>query len=289
MTRKRLKDIDAAARTLRIRAFVLALTWGMPLGVIGGAGGAVIKGWNPLVGAVLGAILGLAVTYYVPMTLAAGAGTAAKQIYAPSGESTPRRPEYSYAQSLVARGQYEDAAVAYELHAIENPNDPEPYFQLARIYKNHLHQYEDAIAWYRRARADVELTRGENILTMQEIAELYVHMLHTPRKAIPELAQLAQQYPDEPAGRAAKQELASMRALLAEEQEGLSGFTTLFLKKLDRGTLMQAATKTREEMEREMIAEALRETGGDRSKAAEKLGVPLNKLEEAMRRSSPAP
>ncbi|MGD2134596.1 MAG: helix-turn-helix domain-containing protein, partial [Gemmatimonadales bacterium] len=280
---RRLKDIDSADRVNRFRVLVYALIAGPIVGGLGGAFVARSLGLPPVVGGLIGMPLGFLVVYKLTMTVVERTAKTMEQIYNPSAKSTPRRAEYSYAASLVARGRYEEALAAYELHAIEHPEDPQPFFQAARICREHLRRPEDAIAWYRRARADSEMTQGEQLFAMQEIIELYMRDLKTPRRAIPELSMLIDRFPDTPNAQAARRELAQMRELLAQEHEGFEKFTEQFLKKIGRDTLSQAAGLTREALERQLIQEALEETNGDRRLAAEKIGITEQKLTEAMR------
>lgn len=280
---KRLENVDAADRVNRLRVLVYALVAGPIIGGLCGAFIARSLGQSPFLGGVIGMPLGFLAVYWLTTTVVEKTAKTMEQIYNPSGTSTPRRAEYSYAASLVARGRYEEGLAAYELHAIENPDDPQPFFQAARLCKEHLQRPQDAISWYRRARADSMMTRGEELFAIQEIIELYMRVLKTPRKAIPELAMLIDRFPDTPNAEAARRELTEMREMLQREHEGFEKFTEQFLKKIGRDTLSQAAGLTREDLERHLIQEALEETNGDRRAAAERIGITEEKLGEAMR------
>ena len=157
--RPKIRDVDAFARAQRVQritwGFYAAFYMSLPTGLM------VAK---DLIGPVVavGMLVGVvAVVYLVTGFVSEGAGAVAAKIHAPSGESTPRRAEYSRAQSLVARGQFRDAAVAYEVHCLEDPTNPDPYFRVAEIYHKHLSDPAEAVAWYQRARADAKLTPGE--------------------------------------------------------------------------------------------------------------------------------
>ena len=247
MPRKPLRDIDAAERLYRGRILLYALPAGS---VFGGVAGYVVAG---PVGAIIGIPLGVAGVYYVALTVVHGAAKSMEQIHNPSGATTPPKREYSYAQSLVMRARYPEAIEAYEMAIMEDARDPTPYFEIARLYRDKLRQPEEAITWFRRGRADAELAR------------------------------LVDRFPETPAAAAARTELAAMRAMLAKEHEGAVTFTEQFLERLGRGTLSAAAGHTREEIGRKMIADALAECGGDRRAAAERLQVPLEELEAAVR------
>jgi|TARA_B110000263_G_scaffold241181_1_gene245154 hypothetical protein len=78
-------------------------------------------------------VFGLTMTLST-LTIVYRAAKAGQVIYAPSGNSTPRKKEYSYAESLGMRGEYEDAVSAYELIILEEDVlDPTPYLRIARI------------------------------------------------------------------------------------------------------------------------------------------------------------
>jgi tetratricopeptide (TPR) repeat protein len=231
---KRLKDIDAGDRVVRIKA----LMWGVVVGVFGGIpigiGVSVLFGFHPLLGMALGLGIGFGGTYYGSLFIANKAARAAEIIYNPSGESTPRRREYSRAAALAIQGKHEDAAAAYEAHVTEFPEDPEPYFQLAWLCLDHLGRPEEAIHWYARARDEARPTDAQALIATQEIASIYVRRLRTPRKAIPELALLCERFPGTPAAEMAQQELQEMRALLAREREEGVDFTDEFLQRFGR-------------------------------------------------------
>jgi len=136
-----------------------------------------------------------------------------------TGDTTPPRREYSAPQSLVARGRYEEAAAAWEIAAAESGGDPEPYLALARLFRDHLGQPEEAAAWFRRARRDATLPPGHDLLVSQELIELYRGRLGQPQRAIPELARICERFPGTPNAAAAEGELAALRAQIANERD----------------------------------------------------------------------
>jgi hypothetical protein len=137
------------------------------------------------------------------------------------GGTTPRPPEYSRAQALVAQGRYREAVAAYEIGAAESDGDPEPYLAIARILRDHLGEGANAAAWFRRARRDARLTPGQQLLVAQELIELYTTRLGEPRRAIPELALISRIVPGTPHADAAARQLADLRAALpADGTEG---------------------------------------------------------------------
>jgi hypothetical protein len=199
------KDSDSAERLYKLRAALYAIPGAVIVGMV--------LGWKfGVVGGLIGLPLGWAIAYSLMLGLMAGAARAAQTVYAPSGESTPGRREYSRAQALRAAGEYAEAVAAYEAFVVESPAEPEPYLQIGWILRDDLHAYGDAARWLRRARNEARLTRGQELLVAQELVELYRRKLDEPRRAMPELARIADLVPGTPQAEAAKRELAELRA-----------------------------------------------------------------------------
>ena len=209
-----LKDVDSSQQALVLRA----ATGGVYGGILGGLLGfsllgqgvpiwllpvCVVGGWLTVSGGVL-----LAVTY---------AGRAASTLYAPDGRSTPRKKEYSQAESLVARGLYQEAVTAFELAALEDPTDPTPYLRVARIKRDHLGELEDAARWFRRALRESQAPPGVALLARKELVELYTHRMGVPERALPELARMAEELAGSAEGAWAAAEYAAIKARLAED------------------------------------------------------------------------
>ncbi|MSR07721.1 MAG: hypothetical protein EXR93_11750 [Gemmatimonadetes bacterium] len=268
-----MKNLDASERVNKLGA----LSWSVGVGLLmGGFVGWFMAdhyGFNPFL-AVPGRMLIIGLTvYYSSMTLTAGSGAAAQLIYAPSGDSTPYKTDFSFAASLVARGRYDDAAAAYELQCIENPEDPELYLRLAWLHRDNLQRYDDALSWFQRARAEAKLSAGQRMLVIQEIVDLYVNRLKTPRKAIPELVQMCERFPGTPGAEAAAKQLGQMREMLNRERDGLAPFTAQFLESIGKKSASEAAGEVRRTLEIEGIRSVLTKVGGDRAMAANELGL----------------
>ena len=208
MSPKAPRDFDAARRA----RILMAASWSLAGGAIGG-----LAGWFIGVGALIGFIVGFSVTLTVSLVIVEGAGKLVGTIHGPSGKSTPVVREYSYPESLAIRGRYEDAIDAYQVCCTDYPEDPEPYVRVARIYRDNLSQYDEALLWFKRARTEATISRGHELLITQEIIEIYTRKLNTPERAIPELARIAQKYAGDPGGESAKQELHRLRKGLGEQ------------------------------------------------------------------------
>lgn len=210
------KDVDAATRSHRL----IAAGGALPGAVLGAALGVFLtaQGVTPLIFFVTIPAFILLV-YGGSLLISGRAGAAAQTLYNPSGKTTPPKKEYSYAESLVVRGQYEEAADAFELAVAEDPGDPTPYLRIARIYRDHLERHEDAARWFRRAQRESQIHPGHMMLARRELVELYIHHLGEPQKAAPELARLAEEFEGTPEGEWAEEELKAVKEWMRARQD----------------------------------------------------------------------
>jgi tetratricopeptide (TPR) repeat protein len=204
------RDVDAAEKINRLKA----IWWSLWVGLFAVPLGLMLGGFP--VG-LLGGLLAPVLVYYITMSLTAGSARAASSIHNPQGDIAPVKRDYSFAQSLAARGDYAGAIREYEQAILSFPEDPEPYLRVARLHRRELRNPEAALDWFKRARRDARIGRGQELLVTQEIIELYRDELATPTSAIPELARLIDRFPDDPGADAARAELAELRGQLASE------------------------------------------------------------------------
>jgi len=192
--------------------------WSLPgaaLGVLAASAAVALGGWGVPAAILLGAAIWAAV-FATPLVVANVSGRAAGSLYNPSGRSTPRKREYSHAESLVARGLHEDAVAAFELAIAEDPADPEPRVRIARIQRDHLGRLEESARWFRSALSVAEMPVGVRSLVTRELVELYTTKLMEPGRSAPLLARLAEEREGTPEGAWAAQELKRVKAMLAE-------------------------------------------------------------------------
>ena len=79
----------------------------------------------------------------------------------------------TFAQKLIQRGEYEQAIVAADKHADQDPENPEPYHDRARA-RAELGRYEEAFADYSRA---IKLDQTEHVLQDWEVDDGLFSML----------------------------------------------------------------------------------------------------------------
>lgn len=202
MSPGRLRDVDSAQRARIVAIAIKSLPGGL-IGAMGSSFGGL--------GALSGFIVGWGVAFGAVFFFSEWAGTAFQQIHAPSGSSTPHRTEYSRPRALALRGAFEEAVTAWEAAVGEFPADPTPYVELARLYRDHLKQPDLAVHWFKRARTDAHPDPRLDLLISEEVIELYSGRLGQPARAIPELARLADRFPESEAGRRARERLLALR------------------------------------------------------------------------------
>ncbi len=161
-----------------------------------------------------------AAVYFGSLWIVDRAGRLASTIYNPSGDGTPHLPEFSYADSLAARGRWEEAVRVLLEAAEERGGDPRPLVRAARILRDDLGRAEEAASLFRRARRERELDRAMEMLVTREIAEIHLHRLDRPLGAAPELARLVERFPETPGAAWAEETLARMRRTLRTETAG---------------------------------------------------------------------
>lgn len=180
---------------------------GLAAGLSGGEAQVLWVIWFfPLVTGVTGFLLGAFVVE--------GTGDLFGRIYA--GGHTGTRREYSRAQALAIQGQYRAAVAEFEAAADEFDDDPEPLILGARVLRDNLGDLETAAVWLRRARDIRRLEPSQHVTIAQELVDLYDGPLETPEKALPELARVAELFPDTSAGEWAGRRLAKLRTKIWE-------------------------------------------------------------------------
>ncbi len=161
-----LRDSDSAELAFRLKA----AAWSLAGGFIGFQAASLLarSPWIRIAGTV-GGFLG---TYLISRAIAGAAARGARAVLMPSGRSTPYRHQFSQVDALVMQARYAEAAALLEHHAMDTPDDPEPYLRLARLHRDHLRDPGRALAWYRLARDARDITPGLARLVREEMATL---------------------------------------------------------------------------------------------------------------------
>jgi hypothetical protein len=172
------------------------LAWagvGAVVGLFVGSMVAPIAGISGFGAASIGAVIGAIAVYVGGSIFSHGAAAVARVMLEPSGSSTPDRPEFSLAESLVVRGRLREAADEYLAATMARPKDPEPCIRLARLYRDGMGRPTEAMIWFERACERASGTQVEQSAT-RELVDLLCHRLEAPRRALPVLARQAERH-----------------------------------------------------------------------------------------------
>lgn len=85
----------------------------------------------------------------------------------------------------------EEAVTTYEVAVVEDPSEPEPYFRIARIFRDELKDPDAAARWFSRARTGTTLSSGQEMQVPRETAEDFPRRFRDRRWVAPEFARLA--------------------------------------------------------------------------------------------------
>ena len=163
---------------------------------------------------ILVSVLAFFVGLFLPVMLSERAADAGASIYTASGSSTPALAQYSLAESLVARGQTDEAIEAYTLLSEDFPQDPQPRIRLARVLRDKKQDYEGAAEWFRKSLACEKMEQANEIAIIREMVEVYTHKMNTPELALRYLPRLYEKYPTHPAAEWARREYLEIKEAL---------------------------------------------------------------------------
>ena len=208
------RDVDSAELAFKLRAFAMAmLVFGMC--VAGGVIVAAYAGTSMLWGVLLGAGAGV-IVYFSALFISDRSSRLAASVYGGAGSSTPSIAEYSLADSLVARGRYEEAAEAYALLSEDFPADPEPRLRHARLLRDRTGDYEAAAIVFKKILSMPALKPAVELTVLRELSELFANKLQEPVRALPFLARIAEKYATTPTGSWARAEIKDLKQNIQE-------------------------------------------------------------------------
>lgn len=107
----------------------------------------------------------------------------------------PRPHNYSYADSLVARGLAREAEEEYEIHCEESPGDPDPPLHAAWAFRQHG-DWRRALVWFRRALDAPRIDARRSAVAVRQIHEISLAKLDDPSGAAADLEMVVHRFPD---------------------------------------------------------------------------------------------
>jgi hypothetical protein len=194
--RTTLLDRFAADRLDAQRAAVFGAYAALLVGPVA-AGVAALRGypgWVILLALVVGGPLGGALAAAISLAVAQGAGAGFAAFIQPNGASAPAQPDFSFEESLAARGDTAAATEAYEAAVLSHPGSVAARLRAADFFAAAGRAPGRAAELYREARGLPGVGPGDDIYAANRLVDLYVGPLRDPGKALVELRRLADRY-----------------------------------------------------------------------------------------------
>lgn len=207
-------DRHGAAAADLVRAWAYGLmVFGITIGAISftmASGGASASLWQWIEALGVSAVLG-AVTGFSGLLVSRAVGQGWKHVMV-DGATTPYEEQYSFEQSLVMRGQIDDALASFEAIVQGNPDAVKPRVRAAELYSreraNHIRAAQLLAEVQRIPRAGV----GDFVYATHRLVDLYAGPLNEPGRAMVELRRLIERMPGTPAAEQAREALATLKA-----------------------------------------------------------------------------
>jgi hypothetical protein len=192
--------------------FAAMLLLGFLLAQLRGIGGAMAFAFAFVFAAVLTAAAGIFI-----LKLTAAAGATARAITFPTGASVPYEEQFSYQDSLVARGDVEGALESYEVIITERPDLPLPRLRAAELHARVGRDPARAADLFRSVRDMPAATQRDSLYASNRLIDLYDGPLADPGRALVELRRIVERFPGTQAATRARDALTRIKSQLADE------------------------------------------------------------------------
>ena len=201
----------AAADILRVWGYGL-MVFGITMGAISlemTAGGATPTLWQWLEALGVSAMFG-AVTGCAGLLISRGVGKGWKHVMV-DGSTTPYEEQYSHEQSLVMRGQLDDALASFESIVQGNPDAVKPRVRAAELYSREKANHVRAAQLLAEVQRIPSAGVGDFVYATHRLVDLYTGPLNEPGRAMVELRRLIERLPGTPAADQARAALATLK------------------------------------------------------------------------------
>jgi hypothetical protein len=204
--------IRSARYSLVVFPLALAL-WGtvvtQKLG-IGGVAGVVLT--------LVGGIVTTLVAFRAGLATANAGGAIARAYTMPSGSSTPYEEQFSYQESLAARGDVAGALESYEAVIAERPAEAAPRLKAAELYARRAGNPGRAAVLFREVRNLATVSPRDALYASSRLIDLYDGPLNDPGRALVELRRLVELHPNTDAAAGARKAIARIKEQRARDQ-----------------------------------------------------------------------
>ena len=136
---------------------------------------------------------GLVGTFFVVQILPVFVQRATHAVY-DSGEMVEKDVMHD-ARSLLAQGAYEESIAAFRTAAASEPTNRLPWVEMAKIFKDHLHQPHAAVEVLREALESHEWPVNDAAYLLFRLAELYDECMGDRNAAVAIMQQVIDQFP----------------------------------------------------------------------------------------------
>src|SRR6478735_12419267 len=128
------------------------------------------------------------------------------------GSTTPYEEQYSHEQSLVMRGQVDDALASFEAILQGNPDAVKPRVRAAELYAREKGNHARAAQLLTEVQRIETAGVGDFVYATHRLVDLYTGPLNEPGRAMVELRRLIERLPGTPAADQAREALATLKA-----------------------------------------------------------------------------
>lgn len=171
-----------------------------------------LGGWRAGAFTLVAASLSALLTYRLGLASAAGAGSIARYVTMPSGSSTPYEEQFSYQESLAARGDVAGALESYEAVISERHGAVSPRLKAAELYARQGKNPRRAAELLREVRDLPTATSREALYAASRLVDLYGGALDEPGRALVELRRIVELYPNTDVAAGARVAIARIKA-----------------------------------------------------------------------------
>lgn len=176
-----------------------------------------LHGFPALLFTLVAASLSALFVFRMGLASAVAAGGVARAVTMPSGASTPYEDQFSFQESLAARGDVAGALESYEAVISERPGAVSPRLKAAELYARRGKDPRRAAALLREVRDLPGATPRESLYAASRLVDLYDGPLAEPGRALVELRRLVERYPNTDVAAGARVAIARIKAQRAAE------------------------------------------------------------------------
>jgi hypothetical protein len=191
--------------------FVISFGFGVGVGNLRGMSGAT----GGAFALVISLLLTGAARVFI-LTVTAGGGAVAQAIAFPTGNSTPYAVQYSFQESLAARGDVAGALESFEAVIQDSPDSALPRIRAAELYAKGSRDLKRAAELFRSVRDMPAASSRDVLYASSRLVDLYDGPLEDPGRALVELRRIIERFPSSPAASSARNALPVLKARLAQ-------------------------------------------------------------------------